>query len=109
MLLERAVLDSPIGPLQLVARGDALVGLEFHERRERTGALHDRLSRYIGAYEMRDVRDPAGAATRLARYFAGDPRALDGQNVELLGTGFERAVWDQLLRIPTGVTISYAE
>jgi methylated-DNA-[protein]-cysteine S-methyltransferase len=109
MLLDRAVLDTPIGPLLLHARGDALVGLEFHERRERTGALHDRLARYVGTFESRDVADPAGAATRLSRYFAGDRCALDGQQVELLGTEFERAVWEQLLRIPTGATISYTE
>jgi len=109
MLLERAVLESPIGPLLLVARGDALLGLEFHWQRERTGELEERLARYVGAFETREVADPAGAATRLARYFAGDRFALDGQKVELLGTEFERSVWEQLLLIPTGATISYRE
>ena len=109
MTLERAVVETPIGPLLLFARGNALVGLEFDARRERAGALKDRLARHLGAFEVREAADPAGAVTRLRRYFAGDPHALDGQKVEVHGTAFEVAVWDELLRIPTGATISYTE
>jgi AraC family transcriptional regulator of adaptative response/methylated-DNA-[protein]-cysteine methyltransferase len=41
---------------------------------------------------------------RAALEGAGAPPALDPQ-----GTGFQRAVWDELARIPRGATRSYAD
>jgi methylated-DNA-[protein]-cysteine S-methyltransferase len=107
--LDVARISTPIGPLLLFARGDALVGLEFASETNRAHFLRARFERHLGAYETREVADPAGAATRLAAYFAGDRRALEGQKVELLGTPFELAVWNELRRIPAGKTISYTE
>lgn len=109
MILDTARIDTPIGPLVLFARGDVLVGLEFGDQGTRVSGLHERLVRHLGPYETREVADPAGAATRLRAYFAGDRHALDAQPVELHGTAFERAVWAQLCAIPYGATISYTE
>jgi methylated-DNA-[protein]-cysteine S-methyltransferase len=46
---------------------------------------------------------------RLAGYFAGDTAALDGIDVELNGTPFQRRVWEALRGVPAGQTASYAE
>jgi methylated-DNA-[protein]-cysteine S-methyltransferase len=102
-------LDTPLGPVVLLAHDDALVGLEFADRIERCTALTGRLTRHLGTFATATADDPAGAATRLRAYFAGALRALDEQPVEMFGTKFERAVWTQLRRIPVGTTISYAE
>jgi methylated-DNA-[protein]-cysteine S-methyltransferase len=57
-----------------------------------------------------DRRDAAGVYDALTRYFAGERDALDEITVEPDGgTPFQRAVWEQLRRIPAGTTISYAE
>lgn len=109
MILESARLSTPIGPVVALARGAALVGLEFGDQDDRVTGLRERLERHLGAYETRQAPDPAGAASRLAAYFAGDLSALDGQEVEMHGTEFERAVWEELLRIPVGRTRSYLE
>ena len=109
MKLDFATIQTPVGAVVLFARGDALIGLEFADHPDRTQALQARFERYLGPIEAREVRDPAGAASRLASYFAGDRHALDHQKVELHGTEFERGVWQQLCRIPVGTTISYAE
>ena len=109
MKIDFTTIPTPVGPVVLFARGDALIGLEFADHPDRTRSLRARFERYLGPFETREVRDPAGAATRLASYFAGNRHALDRQQVELHGTAFERAVWTQLCRIPTGTTISYAE
>jgi methylated-DNA-[protein]-cysteine S-methyltransferase len=106
--LDTARIRTPIGTLVLYARGDALVGLEFGDHHARVSDLRARLTRHLGAFETRGTRDPAGAATRITAYFAGDAHALDGQKVEMFGTEFERAVWEQLRRIPAGTTIGYA-
>ena len=51
--------------------------------------------------------DAAGAASRLARYFAGELTALDEQPVRMLGTEFQCGVWTALRGIPAGETRSY--
>jgi methylated-DNA-[protein]-cysteine S-methyltransferase len=107
--LDVATLDTPIGPLTLIADGDALVGLEFSDERDRLTTLRARLERHLGPFTTRKRRDPAGATTRLRAYFKGAQAALEDQPVTMLGTPFQVAVWTQLRRIPPGRTISYAE
>jgi len=48
------------------------------------------------------------AAAQLAAYFAGERRAFE-LPLAPRGTPFQRRVWDELLRIPYGETISYGE
>jgi len=106
--IETAEVRTPLGPVTLYARGDALVGLEFTDRAARRRALERRLRRHLGAFETRTVTDPAGARRRLEAYFAGDRAALSGQKVEMHGTPFQLAVWRELRRIAPGRTLSYA-
>jgi methylated-DNA-[protein]-cysteine S-methyltransferase len=107
MNLDIVTVPTPIGPLTLIAHGEALVGLEFSDHLDRVGALYRRLERGLGAFELCETRNPAGAATRLDEYFGGDLAALDRQPVELHGTPFQRAVWNALREIPVGRTWSY--
>lgn len=52
--------------------------------------------------------DPAAAtiARQIDEYFAGDRRAF-GLALDPEGTAFELAVWEALLRVPWGETVSY--
>jgi methylated-DNA-[protein]-cysteine S-methyltransferase len=57
------------------------------------------------------VRDDGAfpqAVEQLEAYFAGELTAFD-LALRLDGTDFERRVWDQLLAIPYGETLSYGE
>jgi methylated-DNA-[protein]-cysteine S-methyltransferase len=108
MTIETAVVQTPLGPVTLYAKGRALVGLEFTDRAARRRALERQLRRHLGPFETREVRDPAGARSRIEAYFAGERHALSGQKVELCGTPFQLAVWRELRRIPPGRTLSYA-
>jgi methylated-DNA-[protein]-cysteine S-methyltransferase len=45
---------------------------------------------------------------QLAEYFAGERREFDVP-MQLAGTAFQRRVWEELVRIPYGTTITYAE
>jgi len=93
--------SSPIGPLLLTSDGEALTALHLPEERGKpaAGPLAN-ATRDDGAF--REARD------QLESYFAGELRVF-----ELLlrpaGTAFQRLAWDELLRIPFGVSISYAE
>ena len=94
-----AVIDSPIGPLLAVARDGALAELWMEPLPE-----HD-------PGRPQDPRDRAlleRVADQLARYFDGTLTRFDVP-LDLAGTPFQREVWDQLMRIPCGETISYGE
>ncbi len=105
--LDVATCDTPLGAVTLFADGAALVGLEFSDRAARVSGLHLHLERSLGPFTTRAHDDPAGAATRLRAYFAGDLDALDHQRVEFHGTPFRCRVWRALREIPRGRTESY--
>lgn len=97
-------IETPVGPMLLMVRGDRIIGLEFVDRPERY--LKDLRHRF-GEFEFRQTPDPRGFSGRLRAYFAGDIRALDQLPTEGGGTTFQERVWAELRRIPAGTTISY--
>ncbi|HXU68799.1 MAG TPA: methylated-DNA--[protein]-cysteine S-methyltransferase [Polyangia bacterium] len=105
--IETATVRSPVGELELFGRGDALVGLVFDDRNGRL-AEHFK-ARFGDDIETVRAKDPAGAASRLKRYFAGELDALDDIAVDLGGTPFQARVWAALRQIPVGATWSYAQ
>ncbi len=100
---------SPIGELLLIADGADLVGLEFMDHPDRVSVVRRQLDRSFGGVVERESADPAGAVTRLERYFAGDRHALDGQPARPHGTTFQQRVWRALCEIPAGETRGYGE
>jgi methylated-DNA-[protein]-cysteine S-methyltransferase len=93
MAVTRTTLDSPIGPLTLVAEDGALTGLRM------TPASSP------------DARPGAGlgqAAAQLGEYFAGTRKDFTVP-VRPRGSPFDRRVWQALARIPYGHTRSYME
>jgi methylated-DNA-[protein]-cysteine S-methyltransferase len=95
--------------MALLAQDGALLGLTLDGGHDGDHPVVRHVARHLGAFTTRNVEDSAGAATRLARYFAGDLRALDEQPVRLLGTEFQCQVWSALRGIGPGSTYSYAE
>ncbi|RFU86517.1 methylated-DNA--[protein]-cysteine S-methyltransferase [Streptomyces triticagri] len=93
------VIDSPYGPLTLVATDGVLSGLYMTEQRHRPPE------------ETFGDRDPSGfeeATRQLHAYFAGERTDFD-LPLSLLGTDFQRTVWAELRRIPYGERRSYGE
>ena len=106
-MLDVATLETPVGQVTVFARGASLGGLEFSDRASRVSGLHRHLERALGGFTACPHQDPAGAATRLRAYFAGDLDTLDLQPVEFHGTPFQIRVWQALRGIPRGRTESY--
>lgn len=99
-------IESPVGSLTLTAHDGRLVALCFEglwPRREKA------LRRIAPSCRFVDAADPAGAVSRLRRYFDGELTALDDLGVEAFGTPFQQKVWTELRRIPPGHTRSYGE
>lgn len=109
MILATCTVGTPLGPLVVWVHGAAVVGLEFAGERDRRHQAIVHLERHLGAFETRAERDPAGAASRLARYFAGDREALEDQPVAHHGTAFQVSVWRKLRTIRPGRTWTYAQ
>jgi methylated-DNA-[protein]-cysteine S-methyltransferase len=107
-ILQRARIGSPVGELTLFALAGRLVAVAFEGYGE--WAL-SHLAPRPGREELdvQDVPDPAGAATALGRYFAGELDSLRGVEVDPAGTSFQKRVWAALCRIRPGKTISYAD
>lgn len=91
--------DSPIGPLTLLASDGALTTLSMHEQRHPPRLPRD---------AVRDDESFTDVVAQLEAYFEGDRRAFD-VTMRLEGTDFQRHVWDELRAIPYGETISYGE
>ena len=91
------VMDSPIGPLRLVAAGGALTAIEF-------SPFHNRFG------EDQTDEEPVllRAAAQLAQYFAGERTEFD-LPLAPRGTAFQQRVWAELRRIGYGETASYGE
>ncbi len=106
MKLKAGTVRSPVGEIFFVVKDEALCGLVFEDFRDELVA---ELRRRYGDFELVAARDPAGVATRLRRYLAGELRALDDISVETGGTPFQRAVWQALRDVPAGETRSYAD
>lgn len=106
MTLRLTTIDSPIGALTLAAREGRVCLVHFGADGPDVRAA---LTRWYRDMPLVPDADPAGAASRLARYFGGDLRAIDDVVVELNGTPFQRRVWEALRSIPAGTTCSYQD
>ncbi len=106
MNLIRFVHDSPIGPLTVITRGDAVVTIGFPDANDR---MSTRTRSVTEENTVIDGEPHGAAAAALDAYFDGDLHALEQLEVELHGTDFECAVWRELRRIPVGQTRSYGE
>ncbi|GHF26236.1 methylated-DNA--protein-cysteine methyltransferase [Streptomyces mashuensis] len=93
------VADSPYGPLTLVATDGTLSGLYMENQRHRPPQER---------FGDRDDAPFAEALRQLDAYFAGDLTVFDVP-LRLDGTPFQRRVWDALLEIPYGVTLTYGQ
>ncbi|MCZ2524603.1 methylated-DNA--[protein]-cysteine S-methyltransferase [Streptomyces sp. HB2AG] len=96
------VVESPYGPLTLVAAGGRLVGLYMEQQRHRPP------QELLGERGDGDEQPFGETVRQLREYFDGRRTAFD-LPLDPAGTPFQRTVWDALLEIPYGQTLSYGE
>jgi methylated-DNA-[protein]-cysteine S-methyltransferase len=92
-----AVVDSPLGPLTLVAKVGAVAGLYMTDHRHQPTIDGHRDDSVLP--ELRE---------QLAAYFTRDLKEFDVRTA-VTGTPFQVRVWTALARIPYGETWSYAQ
>lgn len=102
------VLDTPIGPLSLLACDDTLVGAGFTDD---PATLHARLEPALRGAPLTAARpqDLPWLVKPMRGYFDGDLKAPDGLPVRQPGSPGRQRLWDAMRAVPAGTTISYAE
>lgn len=93
------VIDSPVGPLTLVATDGALCGIYMHGQRHRPAAE---------TFGPPDVTGFTDVIEQLYGYFDGS-RARFEVPMAFVGTEFQNRVWTALRDIPYGHTVSYGQ
>jgi O-6-methylguanine DNA methyltransferase len=122
MQLARTTIATPLGEMLALASDAGLCALEFVEVRKRSRPVRDaaagqarltrlnaRLRRWFPPHEIVDTDTGTFARTRawLATYFGGAAADLGDLTLDMHGAGFEKRVWQALLEIPAGQTMSY--
>jgi methylated-DNA-[protein]-cysteine S-methyltransferase len=94
-------IDSPVGPLTLVATDAGLAAILWE---------NDRPGRVRLDVRTQDGNHPVlrEAERQLREYFAGK-RSQFSVKLDMKGTAFQRQVWNALLTIPFGETRSYRQ
>ena len=102
------ILDTPIGPLSLLAQDGRLIAGGFTAD---PAVMRARLAGTLRALPL-GAADPADLpwlAGPLARYFGGDLRALDAIPVYQPGPPSRQRLWAALRAVPPGHTVSYTQ
>jgi methylated-DNA-[protein]-cysteine S-methyltransferase len=99
-------IETPLGPMLLLARDGELIGLEFDDQPER---IARDLRLRFGASGLFPAANPHGFSDRIRAYFAGELLAIDDIPADGGGTEFQRRVWAELRRIACGKTSSYGK
>lgn len=101
MIYVHKIIASPVGRLELVARGDGLAAILWEKDDPKRVRLGQRSERPDHPVLLETER-------QLEQYFAGE-RADFTVRLDLAGTEFQKAVWQALLTIPFGETRTYAD
>lgn len=98
MTVRWTTMDSPVGGLRLASDGRGLIGLSMEPW---TGVAAPPGDAGIDAVLEQAVE-------QLSDYFAGARHDFDLARSPI-GTAFQRTVWDELVQVPYGETVSYGE
>lgn len=101
MSLATKTIDSPVGPLQLVASDRGLIAILWENDRPNRVRLQE-----LGENNEHPILERT--AEELREYFAGE-RTTFSVPLDMRGTPFQESVWEALLGIPFGETRSYGQ
>lgn len=103
MILYTAAYNSPVGTIVIESDGEALTGLRFGKgKTQATSSLpifFDEVTRWLDDYFAGKQTENAVMGTKTDGRITVQPR----------GTLFQQRVWQALLTIPYGETVSYGE
>ncbi len=103
-MIDATTLDTPIGPLSILATDEVIVAAGFTD----PDSLLERLP--VDRQGPMTIRDDLGPISKaVLAYFDGTISALDDLAIDQPGTDLQHQVWDGLRAIPAGETRTYTE
>lgn len=105
--LKTTNISTPLGEMQAIATDSALVLLEFLDS-ENLNKNIAQLVEQFGEIEEAENLPLKQIKMEIEDYFK-HPFTTFKTNLELIGTDFQKQVWEALLTIPAGSTTSYSE
>lgn len=107
-ILKASWLDTKLGPMIAIGDEEALYLLEFVDRRGLEREV-ERLRKRTKSAILPGITQPIRSIEKeLSQYFEGNLKEFKTP-LYLLGSPFQKRVWDELQKIPFGETRSYAE
>ncbi len=101
-------LDTPLGPMIVVANEEALYLLEFVNRRGLEREV-ERLRKITGSVIIPGITRPIDSIkNELKQYFKGRLKYFITPT-EMVGSPFQKRVWAELIKIPVGQTCTYSD
>ncbi|MCI4336906.1 MAG: methylated-DNA--[protein]-cysteine S-methyltransferase [Thermoplasmata archaeon] len=101
--LQFSDISTSIGTFRIVYRQQKVVTVDLLERGVDQSALPEGAQKRRGPF-------PTGSPPRqLVEYFRGERRAFDVEVDPSVGSAFDRSVWNTLLKVPAGTTVTYGE
>ena len=89
------IIHSPLGDLKLVASKDGLATISWSTSKNKIKSVQDKKNSILIKTEK-----------QLQEYFVGTRKKF-ALPIDFIGTPFQKNVWNALLRIPYGETVSY--
>ena len=93
--MDIAYIKTPIGVIEIVGDGESITKLDLFE--DKTYFENENLPQYI-----------LNCKKQLLQYFSGKRKTFD-LKLKPKGTEFQLKVWNELLKIPYGETVSYSD
>ena len=106
-MLYQIAYQSPLGHLLIVATPNALCLIDFAQGKYLQKHLED-CQKAFGPLQPEANAHCVEAQAQLQDYFAGERQSFDLPLV-FIGSDFQKQVWQALLKIPYGESISYAQ
>ena len=97
--MSKGFLESPVGTLEITAECGKITKIEL---------VHGMDEFIEDCRNEADEQIIKSAKKQLTEYFDGNRQTFD-LDIELCGTEFQKSVWQVLMEIPYGRTMSYAE
>jgi len=107
-LLKACWLDTPLGPMLAISDEEALYLLAFVDRRGLEREVKRLRNKTKSAIVPGKTTPILSIENELTSYFNGSLHLFETP-IHLLGSPFQKSVWDELVRIPYGETRNYAE
>lgn len=101
-------IETPLGKMTACATSRGLCLLEFEERESIDKQIGDVLKRLDGNLVEGQNPHLDCAKKELSEYFSGTRKQFT-VTLDMVGTDFQKQVWNELLNIPYGQTCSYMQ